>query len=319
VRGVRREASVTCEVRDAEQIEIQLMKKVYVLLLALPGVGCTYFSTQEKKGFDYCYTGGHGLYVANYGNGDPQHVYINGTDPVLSPDGTCIAYTDNGAPDHERRIAVLDLEAGKVAVLDTACHNCYGPVWSPDGEYLAYNAFQGSNWGIKYVDKGNLHPAVLAAPTDSLPGYFGPTWSADSRKIVVQNMSAVYIYDLDGKVLRSVPFSQMDTSVSFSSSSTFLLTDKEDKLVCWGEVDEQSDAEEGPPGAVFVYDLGTGKTSRISPKGYDCWGPVVKGDTVFCNGHSRGKGKDNVYRVDLDGGHFKLAYKNRSAMSFAAR
>src|SRR6185312_5495899 len=49
------------------------------------------------------YATGRGLYVASYGQGDPQRVYINGTEAELSPDGSCIAYTDNGAPDHERR------------------------------------------------------------------------------------------------------------------------------------------------------------------------------------------------------------------------
>ena len=300
--------------------EIHLMKKLYILLLVLPGIGCQLFSGREKKGFDYCYATGRGLYVASYGQGDPQRVYINGTEAELSPDGSCIAYTDNGAPDHERRIAVLNLEAGKVTILDTACHNCYGPVWSPDGQYLAYNAFKAGSWSIKYVDKDNLHPVLLAATADSLRGYFAPTWSSDSRKILVQNMDTVFFYDLEGKVVRNIDLRQFDSAVSFTSLSTFLLTDKEDKLVCWGDVNEEGKGD-GPPSAVFAYDLETGKTSRLTPRGYDCWAPVIKGDTIFCGGRpaASASGKGNIYRVGLDGDHFKLAYRNKTELSFAGR
>ncbi|GGB17858.1 hypothetical protein GCM10011511_47060 [Puia dinghuensis] len=279
--------------------------------------GCGIFSN-PKGGFDYCYATSKGVYVGRYGK-TPTRVYINGTDPCLSPDGEKIAYTDAGAPDRQRRIAVFDLEAGKVNFLDTGCHNCYGPMWSPDGDYLVYNAWTGKDWGIKYIDKDNQHAVLLAEPTDSLMGYTSPTWSADSKKIVVQNMNAVYIYGLDGKILQSVPFEQMDTAVSFSSASSFVLSKKEDKLIYWAEMEGEAGDDE-PPAAVFVHDLGSGKSVRISPKGYDCWQPVLKGDTVFCNG-KKGKaaGKGNIYRMDLDGGHFALAYKNRMDVSFAQR
>ena len=293
------------------------MRYVYVTLLALAVCGC---QPSSKKNYDYCYATGHGLYVGNYGH-DPVHVYVNGTDACLSPDGTRIAYTDLGAPDHVRRIGIFDLEGGKVTLMDTACHNCYGPVWSPDGDYLVYNAMIGNDWGIKCVDKDNLHPlsVAVAFAKDSAGGYFSPTWSADSRKIAVQNLSGVYIYDLDGKVVRTIPFKQFDTSIQFSSESTFMLTGKEDKLVFWGSDGSAVFSKADAPAAVFVYDLASSTTSRLSPKGYDCWRPVIKGDTIFCRGRHGTSLKENTYRMDMDGGHFKLAYKDKIDISFAQR
>jgi len=292
------------------------MRLFYIMLLAVVfGSGCR---PSYKRSYDYCYATAHGLYVGNYGH-DPVRVYVNGTDACLSPDGTRIAYTDLGAADRVRRIGVFDLEAGKVTLMDTACHNCYGPVWSPDGEYLVYNAIIANEWGIKCVDKGNLHPVNIASAHDSLSGYFSPTWSADSRKIAVQNMTGVDIYDLDGKVLRSIPFEQFDTSIQFSSASSFFLTGKEDKIVFWGSDGAAASVKADAPAAVFVYDMATAKTNRISPKGYDCWRPLIKGDTVFCRGRHGNSLKENTYRMDLDGGHFKLAYKDKIDISFAGR
>ena len=291
------------------------MRFVNVTLLALALCAC---KSAQKKSYDYCYANGHGLYVGNYGH-DPVHVYVNGTDAHLSPDGTRIAYTDMGAPDHARRIGVFDLEAGKVTLMDTGCHNCFGPVWSPDGNYLVYNAMTGNEWGIKCVDKDNLHPLQIVNAEDSLEGFFSPTWSSDSRKIAVQNMSGVYIFDLDGKMVRSIPFGRFDTSIQFSSESSFMLTGREDKLVFWGSDGSAVTARDDAPAAVFVYDLATARTNRISPKGYDCWRPVIKGDTIFCRGRHGSSLKENTYRMDMDGGHFKLAYKDKVDISFAER
>jgi len=289
------------------------MRYVNVTLLALALCGC---QSAQMKGYDYCYATAHGLYVGNYGH-DPVHVYVNGTDACLSPDGTRIAYTDMGAADHVRRIGVFDLEAGKVTLMDTACHNCYGPVWSPDGTYIAYNAMLGYEWGIKCVDKDNLHPWKVAEDPDGLGGLSSPTWSADSRKIAVENSAAVFIYDLDGNVLRSIPFEQIDRAIS--SASMFNLTGRGHKLVFWGTVGADSTPAAAAPAAVFVYDLATSRMNRISPKGYDCWRPVIKGDTIFCRGRHGNSLKENTYRMDMDGGNFKLAYKDKIDISFAQR
>ena len=293
------------------------MRHYYLLALAFFATGCSLFPG-KKKCFDYAYVNGKGFYAVSYGK-EPTRIFVNGTDPRLSPDGRQIAYTDVGVRDHERRVAVLDLEAGQVRMMDTGCHNCYGAVWSPDGRYLVYNAFVDSNWCIKYIDRDNQHPVVLATPADSLMAFSSPTWSADSKKIVVQNKAGVYIYGLDGRVLQSIPFEQMDSSLSFSSSSTFVLNSKDDKLVYWAGMERTSKNGEPPAIALFVHDLAAGKSVRISPKGYECWQPVLRGDTVYCNGKHAGSEKENVYRMNLDGSHFALAYKNRIDVSFASR
>ena len=64
------------------------MRFVNFTLIALALCGC---QSAQKKSYDYCYANGHGLYVGNYGH-DPVHVYVNGTDACLSPDGTRIAF-----------------------------------------------------------------------------------------------------------------------------------------------------------------------------------------------------------------------------------
>ena len=287
-------------------------------MLVLLATGCQLLSSQKKKkGYDYCYANAHGLYVAKYGH-EPVRVFVNGSDASLSPDGTKIAYTDQGAADHGRRIGVFDLEAGRVSIYDTACHNCYGPIWSPDGGHLVYNAYTGKDWCIKMVDKDGQHPNELAVDDDGLAGFFSPSWSADGKKVAVQNMASVCIYALDGRVLQQIPFEQFDTAIQFSNESNFLLAGKEDKLVFWGSVGE-SPSKPNAPSAVFVYDLGTAKTSRLSPMGYECWHPVIKGDTIFCRGRHGTSHKENTYRMDLDGGNFKLAYKDRVGLSFASR
>jgi TolB protein len=289
------------------------MRYCTLSFLVLACIGCQHFS-KPRQGYDYCYAAGRGLYIGRYGH-EPVRVFVNGTDARLSPDGTCIAYTDAGAPDHQRRIGVLDLEAGKVTLLDTGCHNCYGPVWSPDGSYLAYNAFTGKDWSIKYIDRKGQHPVLLVGGANSPAGYYSPTWSADGSKIAAHDMNRLNVYDLGGNVLRSIVLREMDPSTGFSSASTFALTDKENKVVYWGSVKDGDD--EGA--AVFVYDWAIDRCSRISPKGFDCRRPVIEGDTIFCRGRHSNSGKENTYRMDIDGGHFKLAYREKVDISFAER
>jgi len=275
--------------------------------------------SKPRRTYDYCYTNSSGIFVFNAGDRIGRQIKLDATDVHLSPDGTMLAYTYSDSANPERRIGMMDLETGRAVILDTACQNCYGPVWSPDGKYLAYNAFTGSEWGIKYVDTGGRHADFLARPDTH--GYYSPSWTADSKRVLVQNMSAVYFIDLKGTIVKTIPFQDIDTNITASSSMSFLLTPKEDKLIYstglkWDSVPAPNSDE--TPNYIFSYDMNSKKVIRLTQGKYNCFYPVLRGDTIFCHGWNptgREHELTNLYRMDVNGGNFKLAFKSCSYFS----
>lgn len=307
------------------------MNKYYLALFLISFIGCKQSPNQRvsdpqtslqrssspavpaRRVYDYCYSNRSGLFVLNAG--DPAGIPIKRsvTGVQLSPDGTHLAFTDYHSPDEERIIGVMDLTTLQTTILDSACHNCYGPVWSPDGKYLAYNAMQGQQWNIKYINIESGKSAFLTPQAGNM-GNFSPQWTADSKKIIVQDMAGIYIIDLNGNTVRTIDMNSMDTTLLMSSSTSFLLTGKDDKLIFDGQVSTDSadaNSEGEPPSHLFTYDLNAKKLTRLGPKDHICYNPVLKGDTIFCTGYVRnGKGSLNIYSMDISGGHFKMVFRN---------
>ena len=180
-------------------------------------------AASTRKVYDYCYGNRSGHFVFKAGNAAGAPIKLPVIDPKLSPDGIYLAYTDQNSPDQERRIGLMDLTTLKTALLDSACVNCYGPVWSPDGKYLAYNAMEDHKWNVRYIDIARAKATFITLHTGNL-GNFSPQWSADSKKIIVQDMAGIYIIDLNGIILRTIDISKIDTTLMIGSSTQFLLT-----------------------------------------------------------------------------------------------
>ncbi|MBS1502123.1 MAG: PD40 domain-containing protein [Bacteroidetes bacterium] len=267
----------------------------------------------QSKSFDYCYSGkGNFVYSVADQKAYPILSGVSATDLCISPDGMKVAYTTNTKDG--RQIGVIDLNSKHKTTLNTQSNNCYGPVWSPDGKYIAYNVFndQTSKWSIAIIGTapGSL-PQVL---TGKLTECYMPAWTSDSRNVVVQDMNAVYRFDLPGNIVATINIPAPPKTFGASSSDRFIFTADNKKMVFTLEADEPG-FNDGPPDAVFVYDMDSRTTLRLSPKGYWAEGVWLNGGRVLFTGGTVKSKAENIYTVGLDGKNLKILFRNARGIS----
>jgi TolB protein len=276
-----------------------------------------------KKTYDYCYSSGTTLILFSIKDNRATRIKLQGSGPSLSPDGTMLAYTNDA--DSHRRIALLDLDNDKTSILDSACTNCWGPVWSPDGRYIAYDVYTHvggmfndnaiGSWGIAVIGLEDRDTVIVSKNTSARFGSNSPAWSADSKKLIFQDLEFVHIVDLKGNPLKDIPDSVFPPNSGISFDSKFLLTADGKKIVF--NVERGDSLGIHPPGAIFVFDTLTQKTIRISPKGYDCSQPFLKDGRVFFDAIKKASEKKyNIYSVDLNGKDLKLEFRNRQDFTY---
>ncbi len=126
--------------------------------------------------------------------------------PTWSPDGTAIAfYSDRDSiPGFGiDNIYVMDADGSDETNLTNTNDSADGeasPVWSPDGERIAYSAFR-DNWEIYVMDADGSDQTNLTND----PGFdIDPTWSSDGSRIAFQSIrdggdtGEIYAMESDG-------------------------------------------------------------------------------------------------------------------------
>ncbi len=283
------------------------MKNILIIFLII----CSSNIYGQNKSYDYCYQNDKGICVYSVADKAEQVVIKKGSDANISPDGKKVAYTTY-SPKGDRTIAVIDLNTKKKTVLNTGSNNCYGPMWSPDGKLIAYNVFntQTSKWFIGIIGADNTTPPKVL--TGKLEESYMPAWMAGSKTLSVQDMNAVYVFNLAGEIIKTYKMADMSNEFSSTSSDRYIFAGN--KIVFNSEVNAASDSDE-PPTAIYVYDTTNKKCTRITTKEYSPYDITVKNNKIL---FSAGKGKSktsNVYTVDMDGSNLKLLFKNTSYLS----
>jgi Tol biopolymer transport system component len=210
--------------------------------------------------------------------------------------------------DDSRTIGVIDINSKQKTTLKTNSRNCFGPVWSPDGKYIAYSVFNKtkSKWEVAVIDAGNTSYRVITGDLDCNM----PTWTTDSKNIVVQNMTSLFVIDMAGKVITTYKLSDLAKESSPTSADRYIFTPNK-KIVFSSEVDIASDSDV-PPTAIYVYDMATQKCIKITPKEYFPYNITVKNNKVFFSATKYKSSISNVYSIDMDGKNLKLLFRNSS-------
>ena len=109
------------------------------------------------------------------------------TDPVLSPDGHYVVFTNRSTLTNESFLLRMDLFTGEVLNLTNGTAGALrvddaSPKWSPDSSQIAFSWTQGTNANI-YVMRASDGLEVTHVTDDGATD-ITPTWSPDGRSIV---------------------------------------------------------------------------------------------------------------------------------------
>jgi TolB protein len=114
--------------------------------------------------------------------------------PAPSPDGKQLAFASNRLGHWD--IFLMDLASGEVTQLTDTPEYEGAPSWSPDGSFLAYEAYRDENLEI-VVGPANEPTKDAIRLTTSPAADHSPTWAPGGRQIAFISNGDVYLADLD--------------------------------------------------------------------------------------------------------------------------
>ncbi len=183
--------------------------------------------------------------------------YLNGAG--LSPSGSRVVVSARGF------IFTVPAQKGDVHLLeDKQGVNRREPSWSPDGHSIAYISDETGDQRLAIFDVTTTKVKLL--PLGDAPGYYhNPTWSPDSSKVTyIDNKNAIWYVDVasgrnikvDNNIYNN-PRITLEATWSPDSSWLTYVRDLPNHL-----------------GAVFVYNLGSGKKTQITDGLSDAHNPI---------------------------------------------
>jgi len=255
------------------------------------------------------------VWIANL-DGTGGKKIADGIFPAISPDGTRVAFTivEKSGTTYVRHIAVMEIATGNtIAVKDVPSDNVYYPQWSPDGKGILFTLRQNEVWDLATIASDGTEFRVLKKGTQNEATLYSPCWARDEGSIFCQDMTNIYQISLDGTVLAQWNIEKVIPNGGMSGDGRITVSPDGKRLLLSIDMGEEHHRKDwdGPPPALWTFEIATQKARRITPKtlfGWDgCW---IDNDNILFLSQPAGEKSASLYRMSITGKNLKRLIKN---------
>ena len=257
---------------------------------------------------------GTSIWIANIDGSNARKI-AEGSGPDLSPDGSRVVFNTDDSSSNEvvREIAIADLATKKVTVINgIPSKNCQRALWSPNGKQILFTTWNGNDWDIALIspDGSAFRYVRKSQPRDpekkGIPKpdpVWSTAWAMDGNSFFTQDLDYLYRFNLEGSEVKKWKLDSLFPAGGMNSGSR--ITSSPDGKSLLVEVDMDEEVKDmpdwdGPPPALWTFDLESAKTTRLTKKGVlaasGCW---LDNQRILFNLFSAKEKKPAIYQMEI--------------------